>query len=238
MGVVIAPERWWVVVSFRVSLVLTLVVLACANMLSNRVPGASIAIGVGLTGVMAVIAWASRLGVADVGLDRSSWPAGLRWGGGFAAMAGAGYGVALLIPAARAAVSGSGSGSWNQVLVQALVVIPLGTVIPEEFAFRGVLWGLLSRRSGRWTASVLSSALFGFWHVAPALAGGSANQAVDEVVGGGPLAVLLRVAGTVLFTAAAGVVFCELRVRSGSLLAPMLAHWSVNGLGVVFVYLA
>src|SRR5690349_2873771 len=176
-------------------------------MLSNRVPGASIAIGVGLTGVMAVIAWASRLGVADVGLDRSSWPAGLRWGGGFAAMAGAGYGVALLIPAARAAVSGSGSGSWNQVLVQALVVIPLGTVIPEEFAFRGVLWGLLSRRSGRWTASVLSSALFGFWHVAPALAGGSANQAVDEVVGGGPLAVLLRVAGTVLFTAAAGVVF-------------------------------
>ena len=57
-------------------------------------------------------------------------------------------------------------------------------------------------------------------------------------MGGGPLGVLVRVAGTVLFTAAAGVVFCELRVRSGSLLAPMLAHWSVNGLGVIFVYLA
>jgi len=42
----------------------------------------------------------------------------------------------------------------------------------------------------------------------------------------------------VLFTASAGVVFCGLRVRSGSLLAPMLAHWSVNGLGVIFVYLA
>ena len=119
-----------------------------------------------------------------------------------------------------------------------LVVIPLGTVIPEEFAFRGVLWGLLRRRSGRWTATVVSSVLFGFWHVAPALAGGAANQAVDEAVGGGPLGVLVRVAGTVLFTAAAGVVFCELRVRSGSLLAPMLAHWSVNGLGVIFVYLA
>ena len=159
-------------------------------------------------------------------------------GGGFAVLAGAGYGVALLVPAARAAVAGSGSGSWTQALVQALVVIPLGTVIPEEFAFRGVLLGLLSRRSGRWTATVVSSVLFGFWHVAPALAGGAANQAVDEAVGGGPLGVLLRVAGTVLFTAAAGVVFCELRVRSGSLLAPMLAHWSVNGLGVIFVYLA
>ncbi|HEY5879710.1 MAG TPA: hypothetical protein VIU11_12440 [Nakamurella sp.] len=48
--------------------------------------------------------------------------------------------------------------------------------------------------------------LFGFWHVAPALAGGSANQAVDEVVGGGLPGLLLRVAGTVLFTAATGVV--------------------------------
>jgi membrane protease YdiL (CAAX protease family) len=41
---------------------------------------------------------------------------------------------------------------------------------------------LLSRRSGRWTATLVSSVLFGFWHVAPALAGGAANQAVDEAV--------------------------------------------------------
>ena len=34
---------------------------------------------------------------------------------------------------------------------------------------------------------------------------------------------------------AAGVLFCELRVRSDSLLAPVLAHWAVNGLGVIFV---
>ncbi len=44
--------------------------------------------------------------------------------------------------------------------------------------------------------------------------------------------------GTILFTAAAGVLFCELRVRSDSLLAPMLAHWAVNGLGVIFLQLA
>jgi membrane protease YdiL (CAAX protease family) len=34
------------------------------------------------------------------------------------------------------------------------------------------------------------------------------------------------------------VLFCELRARSDSLLAPMLAHWAVNGLGEVFVQLA
>ncbi|MEP6561434.1 MAG: CPBP family intramembrane glutamate endopeptidase, partial [Nakamurella sp.] len=36
----------------------------------------------------------------------------------------------------------------------------------------------------------------------------------------------------------AGVLFCELRARSGSLLAPALAHWAVNGLGVIFLQLA
>jgi membrane protease YdiL (CAAX protease family) len=52
-------------------------------------------------------------------------------------------------------------------------------VMPEEFAFRGVLRGLFVRRWGRWAATGVSSVLFGFWHVAPALAGGSANRAVD-----------------------------------------------------------
>ena len=85
------------------------------------------------------------------------------------------------------------------------MVIPLGTVMPEEFAFRGVLWGLLRRRSGRWAATLVSSGLFGVWHVAPALAGGPANEAVSGVIGGGGMGVVLRVVGTVLFTGAAGV---------------------------------
>ncbi len=39
--------------------------------------------------------------------------------------------------------------------------------------------------------------------------------------------------GTVLFTGLAGVVFCELRRRSGSLLASAGLHWATNGLGVL-----
>ena len=35
------------------------------------------------------------------------------------------------------------------------------------------------------------------------------------------------------FTAAAGVLFAELRRRSGSLLAPMLLHWATNAAGVL-----
>ena len=84
----------------------------------------------------------------------------------------------------------------------------------------------------------MSFALFGLWRVAPAMSGGAANQTFDDVVGGGTFGAVVRVAATVLFTAAAGVIFCEVRIRIGSLLAPMLAHWPVNGLGVVFVELA
>ena len=224
--------------SFRASMTVSLLVMACANVAGKWLPGASVAVGLGLTGALAVVARLSGLTAADLGLARSTWPAGLRWGGACVALAAAGYGIALLIPAVRDAVAGSGSGSWAQTLLASLVVIPLATVIGEEFAFRGVLWGLLRRQSGRRVATAVSSALFGLWHVLPSLAGGAANEVVDGVVGGGSAGAALRVVGTVVFTGAAGVLFCELRARSDSLLAPMLAHWAVNGLGEVFVQLA
>lgn len=208
-----------------------------ANMAFHRWPTWSVLIGVTVTGAMVGISRWARIGVGDLGLARSTWLRGLRWGGTCVAIAAIGYGVALLIPAARNAVTGT-TATWPQALTAALLVIPLGTVIPEEFAFRGVLWGLVNRDRGRWTATVVSSTLFGVWHVAPALGGGSANQAIDAVAGDGTLGLLLRLAGTVLFTGAAGVLFCELRVRSGSLLTPVLAHWAVNGIGVLFVQFA
>ncbi|MGA5143427.1 type II CAAX prenyl endopeptidase Rce1 family protein, partial [Streptomyces azureus] len=37
-------------------------------------------------------------------------------------------------------------------------------------------------------------------------------------------------------TTAAGVVLCELRRRSGSLLAPAALHWAVNGIGYVLAW--
>jgi len=223
--------------SLRLTLLVWLLVMVCANVAFNRWSAGSVVIGLALTGGLAALARWAGLGLSDLGLARSTRTNGLRWGGACVAVAACGYGLALLVPAARNAVDGP-TGSWPQALIAAFVVIPLGTVIPEELAFRGVLWGLLRRSSGRGVATTVSSAVFGMWHVLPALAAGSANQALDAVVGGGALGLWLRVVGTVLFTAAAGVLFCELRVRSNSLLAPLLAHWAVNGLGVIFVQLA
>jgi membrane protease YdiL (CAAX protease family) len=215
--------------------------MVLVNLAFHRWPGWSVMIGVAATVALAGLAVWATLGAGDLGLARSTWAAGLRLGGICVLLAATGYGIALLIPAARTAAESSGggpAGSLSSALVAALLVIPLGTVIPEELAFRGVLWGVLRRARGRWTATLLSSLLFGLWHMTPALGGGSANQAIDAVAGGGTIGFLVRVGGTVAFTAAAGVLFCELRVRSGSLLAPVLAHWAVNGIGVLYVQLA
>jgi len=61
--------------------------------------------------------------------------------------------------------------------------------------------------------------------------GGAANDAVTGVLGAGPRAAVLRVGGTVLVTTAGGLLLGEVRRRSGSLLAPVLLHWAINGLG-------
>jgi uncharacterized protein len=46
------------------------------------------------------------------------------------------------------------------------------------------------------------------------------------------------VVATVGFTSLAGALLCWLRLRSGSLLAPILTHWTVNGLGVIVTLVA
>ena len=61
-----------------------------------------------------------------------------------------------------------------------------------------------------------TSVLFGLWHVLPALHVGSANRGVSGAIGGSPWVV---VTATVAFTALGGLVFGELRRRSGSVLA-------------------
>ena len=66
----------------------------------------------------------------------------------------------------------------GHALLTAFVLIPLGTVLFEEVAFRGVLWALLRRWRGTRTATAVSSALFGLWHVLPSL-GLAGDKALD-----------------------------------------------------------
>lgn len=217
---------------------LVVAALAAALVADRAVSGGHVAVGLALAACLVVMARAQGLTTADLGLARSAWPAGLCWGAVAAALVGATYALAYLIPPMRQPLSGGEGGIGRAALMAALVVIPLGTVLPEELAFRGLLLPLLGRRHGVLVATLLSSALFGLWHVLAALGGGAANAAIAELVGGDAAGTMLRVVITVLFTSAAGVVLCWLRLRSGSLLAPVLAHWTVDGLGVIVALVA
>jgi membrane protease YdiL (CAAX protease family) len=127
--------------------------------------------------------------------------------------------LGLAIPLTRHGFHSSRADiTGGQLVLQALVTIPLGTVVVEELAFRGVLLGLLRQAKPTASAVVACSVLFGLWHVPTVLRAASGSDAL----------VLAAAAGTFVATFAAGLAFCWLRIRSGSLLAPALAHLATN----------
>ncbi|MGY1679110.1 CPBP family intramembrane glutamic endopeptidase [Geodermatophilus sp. SYSU D01176] len=203
------------------------------NLVVHRLPGrpgSYVVANVAAAAVLLAAARAVGLSWAELGLDRRRLAAGARWGGAWAAVVAAGYGTALGVPALRpllvdARVAGLDGG---ELAGQVLVRIPFGTVLWEEVAFRGVLLAALGRLLSRRGAVGVSAALFGLWHVRPTL-----GALVVNDLAGGPLARTGAVLVACLGTAAAGVLFAELRLRSGSLLAPALLHLATNSLGVL-----
>jgi membrane protease YdiL (CAAX protease family) len=125
----------------------------------------------------------------------------------------------------------------GKLVFQALIEVPFGTVLLEEIAFRSVLFSMLVRREGLVFGLVVSSILFGLWHVLPSIGTHEQNPALGSVVGAGLRGNILAVALSVLTTAIAGVLFAGLRLVSGSVLAPMGLHWATNGLGYAFSWL-
>ena len=227
------------VMSGLLPLVATMVVLPATNVLARGAgPAWHAVIGVGLLIVLALIAVWAGLSADELGLARRNAARGLRWGGAVAAAVVAVAAVAYAVPPARDALAGTSDASWARAMLAVFVFIPLGTVLPEEFAFRGVLWALLRRSYGEGAATAVSSGLFGLWHVVSALTGSPANQTASSTLGSGGGGTVLLVIGTVLFTGLSGAVLCLLRIRSGSLLAPIIAHWAVNSVGTLLVVAA
>jgi membrane protease YdiL (CAAX protease family) len=174
---------------------------------------------------------------SQLGLGRDRVGAGCRWGLAVIGLIAGVYVVGVLLPLTRPAFQDVRYDlPLPEALRTAFVVIPFGTVAVEELAFRSVLWGMLSRHQRAWQVLVTTSVLFGFWHVLPSLHVGSTNRGVSDAVGGAGNAAV--VVGIVAFTTVGGLVFGELRRRSGSVLASAGAHWATNALGVLFGLLA
>lgn len=127
--------------------------------------------------------------------------------------------------------------SGSRMVFQALVEVPFGTVLLEEIAFRAVLFSMLARREGLIWGVIISSVLFGLWHILPSIGTHEQNPALGSVVGTGRRGNILAVALSILTTTIAGVMFAGLRLISGSVLGPMGLHWATNGLGYAFSWL-
>lgn len=214
--------------------------LVLLNLADHFVPGDGLWIAP--TAALALLGYARYRGLtwAQLGLSRDRLRSGLLWGGGAIAVVTAIYLGGILLPLSRTAFLDSRYHlGLSRVLLTAFVIIPVGTVLIEEVAFRSVLWGMLSRHMTAWRVLLTSSLLFGLWHVLPSLHLDSANRGVNEVMSGaGTAANLVTISATVAFTALGGVVAGELRRRSGSLLASVGMHWATNALGVLFGVLA
>jgi len=167
--------------------------------------------------ILVLLARRAGLSWDDLGLARGAVRRGVRW----AAIAGAVVTVVLLVGIAVPWVRSVFLDVRYQLdvasaLVTALLIVPLSTILLEEVAFRGVLFGFFRRRRTAWAFGV-SSTLFGLWHLLPSPPG-TGFEALIPVVA---------------ITALLGLLLCELRRRSGSLLAAVGGHWAANGVGVL-----
>ncbi|BCI55284.1 CAAX protease family protein [Mycolicibacterium litorale] len=183
-----------------------LVVLS--GLVSPRLPERRAAAIHAVSGAVLAAATRTRVGVRPPALTQ-----GVRAGASAAAVVTGAVATAGAVPAVRSAMAArelpDAPARWL------LVRIPFGTVWAEEVAYRGALGQLGAQAFGPTRGRVLQAVAFGLSHIADARAAGE------------------PVAGTVVVTGVAGWVFALLAERSGSLVAPMLAHLAVNESGAL-----
>ncbi|WP_194825861.1 CPBP family intramembrane glutamic endopeptidase [Nocardia sp. XZ_19_231] len=173
------------------------------------------------------------LGWSELGLSPRHWKRGTVYALGAVGIVLTAVAIGALLPLTRPFFLADRYATISGALIASMIVIPLQTVIPEELAFRGVLHGTLDRVLGVRGLFAAGSLMFGLWHIASSFGLTSGNKGLSSIVGGGLLGQLVGIALAVAATAAAGVVFTWLRRRSGSLLAPIALHWSLNGAGAL-----
>ncbi len=210
------------------------VILLFVNLLHNRWSRDHyMMICVGATILLLAIARLDGLSWQMLGVARSQWKSGVLWSAIVVGAVVAFYAVAVSLPATRKGFRDKRAAEhgWFGVLYQSTIRIPFGTALMEETAFRGVLLAAVWVVWGWWTAVIVSSVLFGLWHILPSLEFHQSNEAAT-VIGDGWRAKLVSVVLTVLGTGAAGLGFCLLRDVSNSLFPPIALHAALNGIGL------
>jgi membrane protease YdiL (CAAX protease family) len=218
----------------QVDVAVVIVVLVLTNLVAHfTTPWASVAtVPAAAVGLVALLRF-NGLGWAELGLGRDHWKSGVAYALAAMGMVVTVIAVGVLLPLTRPMFMNNHYATISGALVASMIIIPLQTVIPEELAFRGVLHGALNRAWGFRGVALAGSLMFGLWHIATSLGLTSSNVGFTRLFGGGVVGMLAGVTLAVIATAVAGFVFSWLRRRSGSLIAPIALHWSLNGLGAL-----
>jgi membrane protease YdiL (CAAX protease family) len=196
-----------------------------------RLPGGSLEFAVaGLALVAISIAFARALGLdsAAVGLGRVGFARGAAVGATLgiacATLAVAALRlVAPLIVGREVEYAPLAQVTEIELVRHVAVLLPLGTVVPEELAFRGVLLGGVVRRMRQRDALIISGATFALWHLGVAVA------TVDDTTLGSPspwFGLAIVVALAILLLGGSGLAW--LRLRTHSLAATIAFHWTFN----------
>ena len=178
----------------------------------------------------------------EIGLSPRRIPHGLRVGGALSVGLLAVYLAALAIPATSGLFQDDRADiPLPEMLWHALVMVPFGTVLMEEIAFRGVLPAMFRKRLGGGDrpllkADVLAALFFGLWHVLPSWNVNEVNPIFRDNLPG-PLGRAAAISVGVVGTAFAGMAWSWLRNRSGSIAAPAVLHTSTNSLGYVISWI-
>ncbi|MCV7075439.1 CPBP family intramembrane glutamic endopeptidase [Mycobacterium szulgai] len=218
----------------HIDIAVVVVVLVATNLIAHfTTPWASVAtVPAAAVGLVILLRYRG-LGWAELGLGRQHWRSGLGYALAAVAVVVSVIGIGVLLPMTRPMFLNNHYATISGALIASMIIIPLQTVIPEELAFRGVLHGALDRAWGFRGVALAGSLLFGLWHVSTSLGLTSGNVGFTRMFGGGFLGMLAGVTLAVLATGVAGFVFSWLRRRSGSLIAPIALHWSLNGVGAL-----
>jgi membrane protease YdiL (CAAX protease family) len=200
--------------------------IAISHVVDHLVVPRRFHLGSHLAGAAGAVAAAIAAGVSldELGLRPDRVPHGLRRGAVSAAVITTAIGLGAAIPVTRRWFDDERvlDVSPAEALFRGVVEIPLGTAVYEEVVFRGVVLGLALRRMAPVPAVLLTSALFGLWHVLPSLRDREHNpmtrdQHAAAVTG-----------ATVANTALVGLLLSWQRLRTNSVVAPILTHTASN----------
>ena len=122
--------------------------------------------------------------------------------------------------------------SGTEIALRLALLVPVGTALFEEVAFRGVLYASWLRATDPRRAVLSTGVVFALWHIVITF-----NSVSDsEVVEAAPL-VALGYLASLLGLFLGGAAFALLRWRTGGVAGPFFVHWIVVALMTLTVWL-